>query len=171
MPQDGQSTWVLAQVPWTWASPAAAPPPPAARSRAFIRLGTQVLSQTPLSTEAPPPQPQASRAGCPESLGAGTIKPLPAQQSPHTLPLLSPSKSREISASPVPPVKAAEPRSHTLPKEGTLPAPGTASPTQGGPSWVPPAPGHGACCSLCSFCVFSVCCFLSGGGGGGSRWA
>lgn len=36
------------------------------------------------------------------------------------------------------------------------------------PSWSPPClpspdVGHGACCSLCSFCVFSVCFFLSGG--------
>lgn len=30
-----------------------------------------------------------------------------------------------------------------------------------------PHVGHGACCSLCSFCVFSVCYFLSGGVG---RW-
>lgn len=107
-------------------------------------------------------------------LRAGLIGPFPPQQGSltSTPPTFRPPKPEESLPFPQSKQTPVPTPCQNEKGKGTRPVPHPpSSETQGRalPEPTPPLPapcvGHGACCSLCSFCVFSVCYFLSGGVG------
>lgn len=142
------------------------------------------MTPDPSQLQAVPPVSRAPRAWGPAvpKLRGGLIRPFPPQQGasptlhpPDSLPnqrnlCLSPQASQTVFPHP------AERRRE---RNMSSPPPATFRDSWKGRRAPPPLPaprvGHGACCSLCSFCVFSVCYFLSGGVGwaevGMGRWA